>query len=111
MTRFITGRRTMWAFIAAILFLLYLPLLPPLLFSVGAESGHLTLRWYAEMWRNPLLVGSIKTSILVALLTGLVTPPLALLGVIWASVIGLVGGLFPAVRAVRLPIATALRAA
>jgi len=40
-----------------------------------------------------------------------VTPPLALLGVIWASVIGLVGGLFPAVRAVRLPIATALRAA
>jgi len=79
MTRFITGRRTMWAFIAAILFLLYLPLLPPLLFSVGAESGHLTLRWYAEMWRNPLLVGSIKTSILVALLTGLVTPPLALL--------------------------------
>jgi putative ABC transport system permease protein len=40
-----------------------------------------------------------------------VSPQLALLGVIWACVIGLLGGLFPAVRAARLPIATALRAA
>lgn len=31
-------------------------------------------------------------------------------GVIWACVIGLLGGLFPAVRAARLPVATALRA-
>jgi putative ABC transport system permease protein len=38
------------------------------------------------------------------------TPGLVAVGVIWACVIGLVGGLFPAVRAARLPVATALRA-
>jgi putative ABC transport system permease protein len=32
------------------------------------------------------------------------------LGIIWACVIGVIGGLFPAIRAARLPIATALRA-
>jgi len=72
----------MWALIAAVLALLYLPLAPPLLFSVSGESGllhDLTLRWYGEMWQNPLLVGSIRISLLVAVLTGLVTPPLALL--------------------------------
>jgi putative ABC transport system permease protein len=31
-------------------------------------------------------------------------------GIVWACVIGLIGGLFPAVRAARLPVATALRA-
>ena len=30
-------------------------------------------------------------------------------GIVWATVIGLIGGLFPAVRAARLPIAAALR--
>lgn len=39
-----------------------------------------------------------------------VTPGLLANGVTWACVIGLVGGLFPAIRASRLPIATALRA-
>jgi putative ABC transport system permease protein len=38
-----------------------------------------------------------------------VTPKLLLLAIIWAAVIGLVGGLFPAIRAARLPIAAALR--
>ena len=38
-----------------------------------------------------------------------VTPRLLVEGVIWATCIGLVGGLFPAVRAARLPIAAALR--
>jgi len=38
------------------------------------------------------------------------TPGLIAVGVIWACVIGVVGGLFPAVRAARLPVATALRA-
>ncbi len=31
-------------------------------------------------------------------------------GLIWAVVIALLGGLFPAIRAARLPVATALRA-
>jgi putative ABC transport system permease protein len=39
-----------------------------------------------------------------------VTPPLLAAGVIVALVIGLLGGLFPAIRAARIPIATALRA-
>jgi putative ABC transport system permease protein len=39
-----------------------------------------------------------------------VTPELMVLGLIWALVIGLIGGLAPAVRAARLPVAEALRA-
>lgn len=38
-----------------------------------------------------------------------VTPQLLISAIIWAAVIGLLGGLFPAVRAARLPIASALR--
>jgi putative ABC transport system permease protein len=38
------------------------------------------------------------------------TPALVSLGIIWACVIGLVGGLFPALHAARLPVAQALRA-
>ncbi len=38
-----------------------------------------------------------------------VTPHLLLQGMVWATAIGLLGGLLPAVRAARLPIAAALR--
>jgi putative ABC transport system permease protein len=38
-----------------------------------------------------------------------VTPPLIALGVICSLLMGLIGGLFPAIRAARLPVATALR--
>lgn len=38
-----------------------------------------------------------------------VTPELLISGLIWAVALGLLGGLFPAVRAARLPITTALR--
>ncbi len=38
-----------------------------------------------------------------------VTPQLLVQGIIWATLIGLVGGLFPAIRAARMPIAAALR--
>ncbi len=38
------------------------------------------------------------------------TPALIAVGIVWACVIGLVGGLFPALRAARLPVAQALRA-
>ena len=38
-----------------------------------------------------------------------VTTQLLVQGIIWATAIGLIGGLFPALRAARLPIATALR--
>ncbi|MGH8287563.1 MAG: ABC transporter permease [Steroidobacteraceae bacterium] len=39
-----------------------------------------------------------------------VTPALVLIGVIWALVMGLIGGILPAVRAARVPVTTALRA-
>jgi putative ABC transport system permease protein len=38
-----------------------------------------------------------------------VTPALLVRGVVWSAMIGLIGGLFPAIRAARLPIAAALR--
>lgn len=38
-----------------------------------------------------------------------VTPQLLLQGIVWATLIGLIGGFFPALRAARLPIAKALR--
>lgn len=40
-----------------------------------------------------------------------VDPPLLARGIVWALVIGFVGGLFPAIRAARMPVATALREA
>ncbi|MBB6094450.1 putative ABC transport system permease protein [Povalibacter uvarum] len=39
-----------------------------------------------------------------------VSPQLVATGIIWACLIGLIGGLFPAIRAARLPVAEALRA-
>ncbi len=39
-----------------------------------------------------------------------ITPALVGTGIVWACAVGLIGGLFPAVRAARLPVATALRA-
>jgi putative ABC transport system permease protein len=38
-----------------------------------------------------------------------VTPQLLVQGTVWSALIGLAGGLFPAIRAARLPIASALR--
>lgn len=38
-----------------------------------------------------------------------VTPQLLMQGIVWATAIGLIGGLLPALRAARLPIASALR--
>jgi putative ABC transport system permease protein len=39
-----------------------------------------------------------------------VSPGLVLTGIIWAMVVGLIGGLLPSIRAARLPVATATRA-
>lgn len=37
-------------------------------------------------------------------------PELVVVGIVWACVVGLIGGMLPAIRAARLPVATALRA-
>ena len=80
------GRAVAWAYVGAVLFFLYGPLVPPLLFSLGAAgpagAGGLTLRWYRELGDNPLLVGGVWNSLLVGALVGLVTPPLALLAAV-----------------------------
>ena len=39
-----------------------------------------------------------------------ITPPILATGVVWAATAGFLGGLFPALRAARLPVAAALRA-
>ena len=69
-----------WSAIGSVLALLYLPLVPPFLFSLVPETAaeHApTLRWYLEMWRNPLLTGAIVTSVEAAVLVALATPLLA----------------------------------
>lgn len=70
-----------WLAIAAVLALLYLPLVPPFFFSLLPETAAEpapTLRWYVEMWRNPLLTGAVVTSIEAAVIVALATPLLAL---------------------------------
>ena len=69
-----------WSGIGLVLALLYVPLLPPMLFSVSPDTvvGDWTLRWYSEMWQNPLLAGAVITSIQSALIVAVVTPVLAL---------------------------------
>lgn len=68
-----------WAYVLSIIGFLYVPLLPPLLLSLSPDEGGVTLRTYLELWHNPILVASMKTSLLLAILTGMLTPPLALL--------------------------------
>ena len=74
-------KSVIWGAIGLILVLLYLPLVPPIIFSLAPEQsaeGSLTLRWYSEMWTNPLLVGAVVTSLEAALIVALATPLLAL---------------------------------
>ncbi|MDQ7842873.1 MAG: ABC transporter permease subunit [Armatimonadota bacterium] len=70
-----------WIYVFSILLFLYLPLVPPILFSLAPVAGGNapTVHWYGELWRNPVLVTSIKTSLLTGILTALLTPPLGLL--------------------------------
>ena len=71
-----------WAYVGVVLLFLYLPLVPPLLFSVGeAETARsaFTSRWYAEMWRNPLLVSAMGTTMTAGLIVAIAAPFLGLL--------------------------------
>ena len=77
------GRVLAWTGLLLVVGLLYLPLLPPLATSVSPtgrqpDLSDPTLRWYVELPDNPTLVGSIETSVKVAVLVGLITPLLAL---------------------------------
>lgn len=75
------SRSLVWLYIGLILLFIYLPLVPPILFSVTpgeTETGAMTLRWYVEMWRNPLLTSATLTSIEVGIIVALVAPLLGL---------------------------------
>jgi putative ABC transport system permease protein len=70
--------------------------------AVGAAVAYFGFNGYqaATMnWQNMSTIGFAFR----------VTPRLLVLGIGWALLLGLLGGLFPAIRAMRLPIVTALR--
>ena len=78
------SQAALWTIAAAVLAFLYLPLFPPLLLSFspegqGVQASGFTLRWCHEMWEQPILTSSFKTSVVAAAIVGLVTPLLALL--------------------------------
>jgi putative ABC transport system permease protein len=56
---------------------------------------------------NTFAMGNGTSSLVVKMQ---ITPALLAVGVVWAVTVGFLGGLFPALRAARLPVATALRA-
>jgi putative ABC transport system permease protein len=78
-----------------------------LLAIVGALAGA-TLAWLAFNGNTVSTIsgGAGLAQVAFNLRIGL---DLVLLGVVWACIVGLVGGLFPAVRAARIPVAEALR--
>jgi spermidine/putrescine transport system permease protein len=70
----------MWLIIAVALAFLYVPLIPSLVASLqGVQPGEWTLRWYGELWRTPLIVSAFKTSVMVAVVVGIVAPLFGLL--------------------------------
>jgi spermidine/putrescine transport system permease protein len=74
-TRFVS-----WCCLGAVLFVIYLPLVPPILFSIApSEPGAAaTLRWYVALWSNPLLVSAIATSLEVGVIVAIAATILAL---------------------------------
>jgi ABC-type spermidine/putrescine transport system permease subunit II len=78
------ARVALWLIIISVLALLYLPLVPPFLFSIGAgtpvaEGEAWTLKWYGALASNPVLITAAGTSLAVALITAIAATLLALL--------------------------------
>ncbi len=70
--------------------------------ALGATIAYLTFDGYQAATINWQTFSQVAFSFAV-------TPRLLVLAIFWAAVIGLLGGMLPAIRAARLPIATALR--
>jgi spermidine/putrescine transport system permease protein len=70
----------MWCYIGVVLICIYLPLVPPMLFSVvPSESANgLTLEWYVAIWRNPLLTSAMTTTLELGVVVAITTPILGL---------------------------------
>jgi putative ABC transport system permease protein len=89
----------------------------PVLLSVMAEALFLSLiggvigASLAWLFFNGHSVSTLGGAFAQVVFQLTVTPALIVTGVIWACVIGMLGGFFPALRAARLPVAEALRAA
>lgn len=91
----VVARYAMWAWTVAALVLLYLPMLPPPIFSLGDKGvaqalSHPSLAAYADILNQSVLLQAIWNSLGVALVVGLATPALAVLAAM-------------AVRELRLP--------
>jgi ABC-type spermidine/putrescine transport system permease subunit II len=70
-----------WLYVSFVLLFIYLPLLPPLVFSVAtgeASAPAFTFSQYAQMWRNPVLTSAIVTSLEVGGIVALIAPLLGL---------------------------------
>jgi putative ABC transport system permease protein len=81
--------------------------------AIGAMFGALNSMYSAVAARG-LEIATLRAigfGAFPVLLSVTVTRTLIITGVVWACVIGLLGGFFPALRAARLPVAEALRAA
>jgi len=77
-------RYALWGWTGIALVLLYLPMIPPPIFSLGDKGvahalAHPTLEAYGAIWRQAVLLRAMWNSLLVALIVGAVTPALALL--------------------------------
>ncbi len=70
--------------------------------AIGAASAYFVFNGYRAATMNWQSFSQVAFAFAV-------TPDLLVKGVLYATVIGLIGGLFPALRAARLPVATALR--
>ena len=70
--------------------------------AIGALGAYLVFNGYHATTMNMQTFSQVTFSFAV-------TPALLLRAILWASVLGVVGGLFPAIRAARLPIASGLR--
>ena len=76
-----------WIYVGLVLLLIYLPLLPPLVFSVAtseAAARTLTFSSYVQLWRNPVLTNSIVTSLEAGAIVAFAAP---LLGIAAATAI------------------------
>ena len=70
-----------WIYVSLVLLLIYLPLLPPLVFSVATgEVGAPTLTFsrYVELWRNPVLTNAIVTSLEAGAIVAFMAPLIGL---------------------------------
>jgi len=88
----------------------------PVLFGVMIESLLLSLLGgvigasLAWLFFNGHTVSTLGAAFAQVVFQLTVTQALIITGIIWACIIGLLGGFFPALRAARLPVAEALRA-